>query len=60
MTPVYVLQNLDDTILDLHRCQLAEQMLSREQQQRTTQDYRAEMIRVEVERQRQIEERQLQ
>ena len=32
MTPVYVLQNLDDTILDLHRCQLAEQMLSREQQ----------------------------
>ena len=35
-------------------------MLSREQQQRTTQDYRAEMIMVEAERQRQVEERQLQ
>ena len=35
-------------------------MLSREQQQRTTQGYRAEMIRVEVEKQRQVEERQLQ
>jgi len=60
MTPVYIPQNLDDAILDLCRCQLAEQMLSREQQQRTTQDYRIEIIRVGVERQRQVEERQLQ
>jgi len=59
MTPAHVPQNLDDTILDLHRHQLAQQMLSREQQQRTTQNYRAEMIRVEAERQRQVEERQL-
>ena len=60
MTSVHVPQNLDDIILDLHKCQLAQQMLSREQQQRTTQNYRAEMIRVEAERQRQVEERQLQ
>ena len=32
MTPAHVPQNLDDTILDLHKCQLAQQMLSREQQ----------------------------
>ena len=59
MTPIHVPQNLDDTILDLHRCQLAQQILSEEQQQRTTQDYRAEIIRVEAERQRQVEKRQL-
>ena len=59
LTPIYIPQTLEDTILDLHRHQLAQQMLSREQQQRTTQDYRAEMIRVEAERQRQVEERQL-
>jgi len=57
MTSVHVPQNLDDTILDLHRHQLAQQILSEEQQQRTTQDYRAEIIRVEVERQRQVEKR---
>ena len=45
MTSAYVPQNLEDTILDLHRHQLAEQ------QQRTTQGHR----RVEVERQREIE-----
>ena len=59
MTSVHVPQNLDDAILDLHRHQLAQQILSEEQQQRTTQDYRAEIIRVEVERQRQVEKRQL-
>ena len=59
MTPVHVLPNLDDTILDLRRRQLAQQILSEEQQQRTTQDYRAEIIRVEAERQRQVEKRQL-
>ena len=32
-------------------------LLSREQQQRTTQEYRAQIMRVEAERQRQIEER---
>jgi len=52
ITPVHVPQNLDDAILDLHRCQLAQQILSEEQQQRTTQDYRAEIIRVEAKRQR--------
>jgi len=45
LTSAYVPQNLEDTILDLHRHQLAEQ------QQRTTQGHR----RVEVERQREIE-----
>ena len=59
MTPVYVLQNLDNAILNLCKHQLVQQILSEEQQQRTTQDYRAEIIRVEVERQRQVEERQL-
>ena len=59
MTSVYVPQNLDDAILDLRRCQLAQQILLEEQQQRTTQDYRAEIIRVEAERQRQVEKRQL-
>ena len=59
MTPVHVPQNLDDAILDLRRRQLAQQILSEEQQQRTTQDYRAEIIRVEAERQRQVEKRQL-
>ena len=34
-------------------------LLSREQQQRTTQEYRAQIMRVEAERQRQIEERQI-
>jgi len=43
----------------LHRRQLAQQILSEEQQQRATQDYRAEIIRVEAERQRQVEKRQL-
>ena len=59
MTPAHVPQNLDNAILDLHRHQLAQQMLPREQQQKTTQDYRVEMIMVEAERQRQLEERQL-
>jgi len=59
MTFVHVPQNLDDAILDLHRRQLAQQILSEEQQQRTTQNYRAEIIRVEAERQRQVEKRQL-
>ena len=47
LAPVYVPQNLEDAILDLHRCQLAEQ------QQRTTEEYRAQITRVEAERQRQ-------
>ena len=45
LTSAHVPQNLEDTILDLHRRQLAEQ------QQRTTQGHR----RVEVERQREVE-----
>ena len=45
MTSAHVPQNLEDAILDLHRCQLAKQ------QQRTTQGYRG----VEVERQREVE-----
>jgi len=49
LTSAYVLQNLKDAILDLHRCQLAEQ------QQRTTQGHRE----VEVERQRQVEINQI-
>jgi len=48
MTPVYVPQTLENVILDLRRRQLAEQ------QQRITQEYRAQVItRVEAERQRQ-------
>ena len=47
LAPVYVPQNLEDAILDLHRHQLAEQ------QQRTTEEYRAQITRVEAERQRQ-------
>jgi len=34
MTSVHISQNLDDAILDLHRYQLAQQILSEEQQQR--------------------------
>ena len=34
MTSVHIPQNLDDAILDLHRHQLAQQILSEEQQQR--------------------------
>ena len=48
MTSAHVLQILENAILDLHRRQLAEQ------QQRITQEYRAQVItRVEAERQRQ-------
>jgi len=48
MTPAYVPQTLENAILDLRRRQLAEQ------QQRITQEYRAQVItRVEAERQRQ-------
>jgi len=57
MTPVHVPHNLDNAILDLRRHQLTQQILSEEQQQRTTQDYKAEIIRVEAERQRQVEKR---
>jgi len=47
MTPAHVPQTLENTILDLHKHQLAEQ------QQRITQEYRAQVItRVEAERQR--------
>jgi len=49
LTFAHVPQNLEDAILDLHRCQLAQQ------QQRTTQEYRE----VEVERQRQVEINQI-
>jgi len=42
----HALQNLEDAILNLHRCQLAEQ------QQRTTQEPRAQIITAEVEKQR--------
>jgi len=59
MTSVHVPQNLDDAILDLCRRQLAQQILSEEQQQRTTQNYRVEIIKVEAEKQRQVEKRQL-
>jgi len=45
----HVPQNLEDAILDLHRCQLAEQLL------RTTQEQR----RVEGKRQRQVEINQI-
>ena len=48
MTPAHVPQTLENAILDLRRHQLAEQ------QQRITQEYRAQVItRVEAERQRQ-------
>jgi len=49
LTSANVPQNLEDAILDLHRCQLAQQ------QQRTTQGHRE----VEVERQRQVEINQI-
>ena len=49
LIPAHVPQNLEDAILDLHRCQLAEQLL------RTTQEQR----RVEGERQRQVEINQI-
>ena len=47
LAPVHVPQNLEDAILDLRRHQLAEQ------QQRTTEEYGAQITRVEAERQRQ-------
>jgi len=49
LTSVYVPQNLENAILDLHRHQLAQQ------QQRTTQGHR----KVEVERQKQVEINQI-
>ena len=49
MIPAHVPQNLEDAILDLHRHQLAEQLL------RTTQEQR----RVEGDRQRQMEINQI-
>jgi len=49
LTSTNVPQNLEDAILDLHRCQLAQQ------QQRTTQKHKE----VEVERQRQVEINQI-
>jgi len=50
MTLAHVPQTFENAILDLHRYQLAEQ------QQRITQEYRAQVItRVEAERQRQVE-----
>ena len=49
MTSVYVPQNLENAILDLHRHQLAQQ------QQRTTQGHRE----VKVKRQRQVEINQI-
>jgi len=50
MTPAHVPQTLENAILDLCRRRLAEQ------QQRITQEYRAQVItRVEAERQRQVE-----
>jgi len=48
ITPVYVPQNLEDAILDLHRHWLAEQ------QQRMTQEYRVQVIIVEEEKQREV------
>jgi len=48
MTLAHILQTLENAILDLYRRQLAEQ------QQRITQEYKAQVItRVEAERQRQ-------
>jgi len=49
LTSAHVPQNLEDAILDLHRCQLAQQ------HQRTTQGHRE----VEVERQKQVEINQI-
>ena len=49
LIPAHVPQNLEDAILDLHRCQLAEKLL------RTTQEQR----RVEGDRQRQVEINQI-
>jgi len=49
LTSAHVPQNLEDAILDLHRCQIADQ------QQRTTQEHKE----VEVERQRQVEINQI-
>jgi len=49
MTPIYVLQTLENAILDLHRCQLAEQP------QRTTQEHRAQSTRIEAKQQRQVD-----
>jgi len=49
MTPTHVPQTLEDAILNLHRCQLAEQP------QRTTQEHRAQSTRVEAEQQRQVD-----
>jgi len=49
LIPAYVLQNLENAILDLHRRQLAEQLL------RTTQEQK----RVEGEKQRQVEINQI-
>jgi len=43
MTLTHVSQTLEDAILDLHRCQLAEQPQS------TTQEHRAQSTRVEAE-----------
>ena len=50
MTSVHVLQNLDNTILDLYRCQLAEQHQLLDHLQIT---------RVEAEKQREIEKKQI-
>jgi len=49
LTSAHIPQNLEDTILDLHRHQLTEQLL------RTTQEHRG----VEAEKQRQVKEIQL-
>ena len=46
LVPVHVPQNLENAILDLHKCQLTEQ------QQRTTEEYGVQITRVEAERQR--------
>jgi len=51
LTSIHVPQNLDDAILDLHQRQLA--------QQHQLLDH-LQITRVEAERQRQVEERQLQ
>jgi len=51
MTPVHVPQNLNNAILDLHRCQLAEQYQLLNHLQIT---------RVEIEKQKEREERQMQ
>ena len=49
LIPAHIPQNLEDAILDLHRCQLAGQLL------RTTQEQR----RVEGDRQKQVEINQI-